>query len=307
MGNQSLGRDTCRFWEEVIFQTTMIKYLLILIILFTITSHSQNSDFENAAYNIGLGSFGSAIGAVINKKENEKSGKVFLKGLWQGSIGGALIYGSKKIVSEIPKTKHIEYNWGAKLVNAAGVSIIENAARNRDFGEVWYINIGFNRIEFHTKERFKVNYRILLVSLGLTLGTAINKKLEWGSILRSGEIIFSTKNINQARAKAIGQAIIIESSILNDAQTLAHEFIHVYQYNDFNFITQYFNKQLYGLKSNSLLFKKLDELVYWDVHAPIIAGLYQFEKLTNESSRGNFFEIEARFYSPDELNSIFND
>ncbi|TVZ52610.1 hypothetical protein [Dokdonia sp. Hel_I_53] len=288
----------------------MIKYLLILIILFTITSHSQKSDFENVVYNVGLGSFGSAIGAVINKKENEKSGKVFLKGLWQGSIGGALIYGSKKIVSEIPKTKHIEYNWGAKLVNAAGVSIIENAARNRDFWELWHFNLGFNRFEFNTKDKFKFTYKIRPISLALTLGSAINRKAEWSLMLQSGEVIFSASKLRHnenAEAYALGQAVVLkDNSIFSIEQVLAHEFIHIYQYNDYNFINSYFTNTISDFRNKSSLINTLSNYIYWDLHYPIVAGLYEIERRSNTSNSDNFFEREARFYSPDELNSIFN-
>jgi len=289
----------------------MKKYLFVFIILLSSGLFSQTSDFENITYNVGLGSFGSAIGAVINKKPNEKYGKVFLKGLWQGGVGGAIIYGSKKIVFEIPKTKKLEYNWAAKFVNAAGVSIIENASSNKDFWEVWHFNIGFNRFEFHINNKFKFKYKVRPISLALTLTTAINKKPEWELMLRSGEVIFSTSKItglaSTAEAYTLNQVVVFEdNSAFSFEQILAHEFIHVYQNNDYNFINPYFKNPIENLNATSPLFKSLDNIFYWDIHYPIQEGLYLFENLRNKNNRDNFFEIEARFYSPDELNTFFN-
>lgn len=105
----------------------------VIIFLVSKNSISQENKTEMAFYNIGLGSFVGGIGAIINKKPNEKTGKVFLKGLWQGGLGGYFVYESKNFLLKIPKHNKLEYSWGAKFINSIGTSIIENASLNKDF------------------------------------------------------------------------------------------------------------------------------------------------------------------------------
>ncbi len=147
--------------------------------------HAQTNNFENITYNVGIGSIGSAIGAVINKKADEKTGKVILRALWKGGLGGAIVFGSKKLTTEIVINDQLEYNWGAKILNSAGTSIIENAANNRDIFDRFHINLAFNRIEFHTPGKLRVRYKVLPVALGLTIFTAVNSKFETKLSLQS--------------------------------------------------------------------------------------------------------------------------
>jgi len=259
----------------------------------------QINNTEALFYNIGMGGVGSAIGAVINKKPEEKTGKVFLKGLWQGSIGGAFIFGSKKLVNEISIQEQLEYNWAAKFVNSAGTSIIENASSNRDFWEVWHFNIGFNRFEFHTKDRFRLKYKIMPVSLILTAGSAINSKPEWGMMLRSGEIIFSTdpSNLPNSFGRTLGTSLRIANDFVDRYATFSHEFIHIYQWYDFNYASAYFNKTRSELALKSKLFKKLDNIFYWEVNGAVLGVLYQVENIGMSCPFDNYFEEEAQFYS----------
>ena len=47
----------------------------------------------------------------------------------QGALGGYLVYESKNLLRKITLEKELAYSWPAKLVNSAGISIIENAAQ----------------------------------------------------------------------------------------------------------------------------------------------------------------------------------
>ena len=142
-----------------------------VILTLCLNSYSQ-SEFEIGLYNVGLGGFGGAIGAVINKKPNEKIFNVFCSGFLKGSLGGTFVYGSKKMVSQIHIKEKIEYNWLAKILNSLGTSMIENASSNRKLLNN-YINIGFNRLEFYTKENFKIKYKIMPVAFVTTFISAM--------------------------------------------------------------------------------------------------------------------------------------
>ncbi|MCF6308487.1 MAG: hypothetical protein L3J09_11090 [Flavobacteriaceae bacterium] len=281
-----------------------VKLIFVFLIIIPFSVFPQNNKTEAALYNIGLGSIGSGIGALINKKPHEKWNKVLVKGLWQGAIGGYLVYESKNILSKILEQKTWEYSWAAKMVNSAGTSIIENAASNRDFWVQWNINIGFNRIEFHTKDKFKVKYRIMPISVALFTVVALESKFEWKRTLQTGEIIFSTEDdkLPNVSATTLGNIVRFSNSSFNNFQTGAHEFIHIYQYYDYNFINAYYKKPLNKLANTSKSFNALNSIFYWDFHAGVLRSLYLLEGTNNACYFDNYFEHEAQFYS----SGIFN-
>ena len=66
-----------------------MKHILIFLtacLSFTQQTLAQSNNTEAALYNVGLGSVFGGIGAVINKKPNEKFGKTFLKGIQQRGL-----------------------------------------------------------------------------------------------------------------------------------------------------------------------------------------------------------------------------
>lgn len=269
--------------------------LLILLIFFSYKISSQNKT-EIAFYNVGLGAFAGGIGAVINKKPNQKLGSVFLKGFLQGGLGGYIIYNSKRLAGEITQEKSWEYGWYAKITNSIGTSIVENASANRNFWERWHLNFGFNRIEFYTKDKFKVKYKIMPISLALTLRLAVSNKFEFKRTFQTGEFIFSTDKIAE-RGIAYGNVLLINNRALNSHDVYSHEIIHVYQYYDFNFVNSFLNKSYkkWGKKSRS--FKNFNSLFYIDAQAPVVRGLYLLENINRKCFYDNFFEHEADFFS----------
>lgn len=274
----------------------MLKVKL-LTILFLINGviYAQNKT-EMALYNIGLGSIVGGVGAIINKKPNQKTGKVFLKGFLQGGLGGYLVYESKNFILKIPRNNKFEYAWGAKFINSIGSSVIENASLNRDFWEVWHINIGFNRIEFYTENKFSVKYKIMTVSLILTGIYAYGNKFELNKSLRTGEIIFSTSKDFEHAGATWGKLILLNELRLNNFDIIAHEIIHSYQYEDFNFVNTFINKPKLKLLNQSEFGKKLNHYFYFDIQAPIFGGLYLLEN-NGSNYYDNFFEYEAGFFS----------
>jgi hypothetical protein len=278
----------------------LLLLLLITVFLLSNKSFSQNTKTEMAVYNIGINSVFSGIGALINKKPNEKWHKVLLKGMGQGAFGGYLIYESKNLIGNISNKKSWEYSWYGKFVNSAGTSIIENASSNRNFWEKWHINFGFNRVEFHTKGKFKIKYRIMPISLILTASAFVNSdaRFEFKRTIQTGEFIFSTDNPKyESGASTFGNIIVFTNDRLNDYSLFSHEIIHIYQYYDYNYVNTYFNKPFERLQNNSNTFKSLNKIFHWDLQAPILRGLYLYENLNRNCYYDNFFENEAGFYS----------
>lgn len=274
--------------------------LLILVILLSFANNKINAqhrnDFEAGLFNIGFGGLVSGLGAVINKKQNEKTGKVFLKGFGQGALGGYLIFESKRLVGEFGKTGDYGYIWPSKLINSAGTSIIENAAANRDFWDRWHLNIGFNRIEFYTKDKFKVSYRIMPFALSSTIYGFTQGELDFNKSIKVGSFVFFTDDINNSgdfTGATYSNSILIEKKALNNLNgVLPHEIIHVYQYESFSGLNSYLNKPITKLTKNKW-FRTYNKIFYTDFNYLTFRGLYNLN--TNHGS--NFFENEARFYT----------
>lgn len=275
----------------------MTKIKLLLIFLLINASLNGQNKTEMALYNIGLGSFTGGLGAIINKRPNEKTGKVFLKGFAQGGLGGYFVYESKNFMLKVSENKKLEYAWGAKIINSMGISIIENASSNNDFWEKWHMNIGFNRIELQIKDKVKLKYRVMPVSLILTGIFAYGNKFELQKSLKTGEIIFSVPDNIEYSGATWGKLILITESNLNNYNTISHEIIHSNQYDDFNFVNTFLSKPISKFSNKSILGKKLNNIFYFDFQAPVLGGLYLFENQNRTYYYDNFFEYEAGFFS----------
>lgn len=272
--------------------------ILVIVLLVSKESTSQeNRKTEMAIYNISLGSFVGGIGAIINKKAHEKTAKVFLKGFWQGGLGGYFVYESKNFLLRIPENNKLEYSWGAKFLNSIGTSIIENATLNTDFWDKWHMNIGFNRLEIHTNSKIRFKYKIMPVSLILTGIYAYGNKFELDHSLKTGEIIFSVQDEFEYAGATWGKLILLNENQLNNFETISHEIVHSFQYEDFNFVNTFLNKPTNKLLNKSKLGQKLNKIFYFDLQAPIFGGLYLLENLNRNCYYDNFFENEAGIFS----------
>jgi len=274
----------------------MKKIYLFSLVLFILHSHNiigQNNNTQAALYNIGIGGIFGGVGAVLNKKKNEKTGKVFLKGLWQGATGGYLVYESKKLVYDFSKSGNYGYLWGSKLLNATGNSIIQNAASNERFLSKWYINFGFNRIEIQTKGAFKLKYRVMPIALYGTVISASQGKFDFRKSIKTGTLIFNSNKSNN-RGVTYVNSILLES---NNIKILAHEIIHSYQYEGFISINSFAINLNERLKNKSSSINKINKWFYFDVHSIFLKGAYELENIGTKSYYDNFFESEANFYS----------
>lgn len=285
------------------------KYFLIFtIILFFITPKikAQNNDTQAAIYNMSLGAFFGGVGAIINKKPNEKIGNVFLKGFWQGSLGGYVTYQSKKMVTDFSKSGDFKHAWGSKILNSVGNSITHNAAANIDFWEKLHINFAFNRLEFDVKNNFNLNYKIMPMALLATINTATQGSLDFKNTIKTGQLIFKTDEIDyRYNYYSKGQTNLNSILILNNiqskrlkAQILASEIIHVYQYNDFSNMNALFNKpnELF-INNNHKWVKFYRKWIYSDFNGYFYNNLYYLETTNRINYYDNYFESEARYYS----------
>jgi len=275
--------------------------LFILMLAFANTIFAQRNDTQAGLYNIGLGAVTGGIGAMINKKPDEKLGRVLVKGLWQGAVGGYAIFESKRLSRLIYQENELGFAWPSKIVNAAGVSIVENAASNRDFWEKWHINYGFNRIELTVKDSVSVQYKIMPIAFGYTIGLAVQSKIELGKTLQSGQFIFSLSPERWGDTNVIALAypgnIIYMDGLYNLNGYLSHEIIHIYQQNDFNGFNAYLNKPYAALGNTSKFMKQVNKWVHYDTNHLMFMVAYNLQNINRKYYYDNYFEHEAGYYS----------
>ncbi|EIJ40414.1 hypothetical protein JoomaDRAFT_3472 [Galbibacter orientalis DSM 19592] len=282
----------------------MIRVYLMLFLFSIIKVSSQDLSHGKAiTYNVIGSSLFSGIGSAINKKENEKLGHAFLKGLWQGAIGGTVIYGSKNIIQGYANTGSPLYAWSSKLVNAAGTSITENAASNIDFWKRWHLNIGFTRFEYHLnpkKAGRSFYFKVMPYALGRTIYVATKGDFDINTSLKTGNLVFST-NTSPANYVAFAYTYTIlydrtkiDGVYNNKTNVIAHEIIHVYQVDDFITINSYFNK-LYS--KNTFVNDKLLNWIYPDINSWTYIAAYNITGDGKDDYDSNYFEQEAILFS----------
>ncbi|WP_179004205.1 hypothetical protein [Winogradskyella forsetii] len=277
--------------------------LSLLLIAISFPAYAQANDTEAALYNVGFGAILSTIGAIINKSPDQPLGKTIKKSLWQGALGGYVTFESKRILREASRQQQWEYFWAAKLVNAAGTSIKENAALNNNFYDKWHLNIGFSRIEFNTKDKFSVNYKFMPVALVYAVGIATQTKFELEKTLKTGEFIFSSNTdrfvTTNSRGIAFPGHIVLYSPDKNDVGLIKHEIIHIYQSHDFSIFNAYLNKPISKWSSKNKIINWLDKHLYVEFHRIIQRSAYwiEYEPTTSNSYYDNFFEHEAGYFS----------
>ncbi|MCC8359326.1 hypothetical protein [Salinimicrobium sediminilitoris] len=281
---------------------------LFLTVLFTICFSkpvfSQANDVEAGLFNIGIGSVLGGVGAVINKKPGERTGKVLLKGLWQGAIGGYVVFESKRLVREFAETGDFGYVWPVKIVNSAGTSIIENAAANRNLWERWHLNIGFNRFEINTEENFRLSYRIMPAALVASFYPISEGKFHLKHSLKMGTLVFTTPKIEQDGYSFSGQSITNMILIREDQRgklALPHELIHNFQYERVSGFNSFFIKPEKAIAKElglTNLLKTYNKIFYNDYNAFLQAGLYWLANPGQEEYwKNNFFENEVEYYT----------
>jgi hypothetical protein len=241
------------------------------------------------------------VGEVINKEPQQKFGKVLLKGMAQGALGGYVVFESKRMLRSFAKTENYGYVWPSKIVNAAGNSIIENAASNQNFWEQWHLNIGFNRFDIYTKDKFRLQYRIMPFSLGATIFGFSKYSFDSSESLRLGTFIFRGEEIivigGDANFEgAVGYNVIFLKPS-SKIEIKAHELIHTYQYEQFSGINLFTNKASNKLESSSKIYNFYTKYFYTDFNGPIFNLISILEKESKDNYREKIFEKEAYYFT----------
>jgi len=286
-----------------------VTFLLVGLLISTINLNAQNYNRQKNNFilaNIGINGLAGGIGAAINKKPNEKIGMVLLKGFSQGCLGGGFNVLGKEITYQIKVKENIAYAWPARLTNAIGSSITQNAAANINFWEQLHFNVGVLRLDYNVPDR-KLKARFLTSAVYGIGVTASQAKFNPHKSLQSGILIFERETpltINGAPAdgtgivSSIGMNKNIGGSRFSSSRyhgVFAHEVAHIIQYETRSWLNPMFNKVNDKLKHKSSLYEKLAKYVYFDLNGPLYLGLYMSQ--INQPWECRFAEREADLFS----------
>ncbi|MDN3655336.1 hypothetical protein QWZ08_06860 [Ferruginibacter paludis] len=270
-----------------------MKFLLILLFIPQVV-FSQNQENNILLYNVGLGGITSGIGAVINKK-NENWKRCFVRGFWQGSIGGLINYSSKKSIYLINKNNSFAYALPARLLNAAGNSIIQNAAANEPFLKNWNFEYAFLRVDFSTGSAKKIRVRVLPEAV-IASGVALSKgKFDISTTLVTGIMSFKRKEVMRSERGIhdgvnYGRAFVYQDTS-EKYLIVAHEIIHEFQYREYLVFNSWLQPAVANVKAPGLknIFTKYlyPDVPYFGLFY-MIEGVYQYPLLYR-----NYYEFEA--------------
>ena len=272
-----------------------MKVLLVLLLLSPGIIFAQERETKVFTYNVGFGGISAGLGAVLNKKKGENWKRSFIRGWWQGSIGGLLNYSGKKTIHLIDKYNNLGYAVPARILSAAGNSIIQNAAYNEPFLKNWNLEYGFFRFDFASGTGKKFSVRLLPLSIASTALLLPKGKLDVRTTLFTGVMTLKSNNpistIN-GRHDGVnyGRAFIYEDDTLK-YHLIAHELTHEYQYREYLVFNAYLKKQAAKLKETRTK-RFFTKYIYPDI--PYFGLFYSLEGV-QQGPRfyRNYFEYEA--------------
>lgn len=283
------------------FQKFLILSLIPLLIFSQFKVAGQkHPERKIIIYNVGFGGIVSGIGAAINTPKGGNRKHSFIKGVWQGCIGGLINYSGKKTLNLVRSQQEITYALPAKIICAAGTSIIENAALGEPFLQNWNIDYGLVRVDFSINRNKNFKIRFLPETIYAIIAGSKYNRLDLKTTLLSGDIAFGNHrgyffvnrgnfNIGLSYGRSFAYMALHPDSVVK--ATMAHELIHHYQYKDYQILNTWF-KPLEKKVKSKIIQTIFSKYVYLDV--PFFFAAYSLEGYHNYPGHyKNFFEFEA--------------
>ncbi len=285
----------------------MIMIIFCFLVVGTFRLNAQSDNFRSertkmAIFNVGVNGLFGGIGSLINKKEGDKNFRTFINGFYKGAIGGTVSHVGLSMSHLIQSQENIVYAWPARLVNAMGSSIIQNAAENNKMFERLHFNLYAARLEyFPYRKEFKA--RFFTSSLYGILSVGIGNKFDLGKSLQSGILYFESdggfQNVSGFSSRATGQvsSIGMNSELFGEEfyKIYAEEVAHIQQYDRKVAGNAFVAKLDQKWKGNSKSYNSLSKYIYLDLNGP---AFYLAYRIANGNGYfDNFFEKEAVNYA----------
>lgn len=273
----------------------------------TCNLNAQSDNFRSqrtkmAAFNIGINGLFGGVGSVINKKDGDKNFKTFVKGFYKGAIGGTVSHVGLSMSHLIQSQENIAYAWPARLVNAMGSSISQNAAENNRMFERLHFNLYLVRLEyFPYRKEFKA--RVFTSSLYGIASVGIGSRFDFTKSLKSGILYFEFDGRFQSSlgfsGRGTGQAssIGMSSDLFGDTfyRIYAEEVAHIQQYDRKVALNPFVARLDQKWKEGFRLYSTLSKYIYLDLNGPAFYLAYRIAGINGYCN--NLFEIEAVNYA----------
>ena len=277
-------------------------FFTVLCVAVMQSCFAQHQEREVFLYNVSFGVVSSGIGAIINKPKGTNWRHAFLRGAWQGSIGGLVNYSSKKTLYLVNKKQDVFYASPALLLHAAGSSIIENAALYHPFLRNWNLDYGPVRLDWSPHRTLKVRFLPEIIYAGIHGG--IYGHLNAKESLLSGVAVFENKQYTLPfqTGLCLGRSVLVTNNKFLDANkygTLAHEFVHAFQYRDYQVFNTWLKPLEKKIKSKPLN-RVFSRYIYFDM--PYLVPFYELQgRYPYNRYFKNYFEFEAQRFSTNKL------
>lgn len=283
----------------ILQQLKIITTLFLFVSLNVSGQHQERTVFY---YNVSFGGFTSGIGATLNKPKNINWKAAFLKGFWQGSIGGLLDYYSKKTLYLINRNQNYYYAWPAKILHSVSNSIRENAALNEPFLQNWNVDFGIVQFDFSLQHKQRFKARFLPETIYAIMACANQGKFDITTSLKTGQIIFSSTRQLYSQNQSVlginfGRASIYDNTParFNRYGVLSHELVHQFQYTDYIIFNSWL-KPLENRIKSSFLKSIFSKYIYLDI--PYIYLFYRISGIHSYPHKYyNFYEFEAERFA----------
>lgn len=283
----------------------MTKIFSIALLLLCLKSFAQHQERTVFVYNVAFGGFTAGVGSVINKPKTVNWKQAFVKGFWQGSVGGLINYSGKRMSHLINKKNEVLYAWPAKLLHAAGYSIIQNASAYEPFLQNWTMDLGLLRLDYSCKSK-KLKSRLLPEALVATIIASNYGRFDLGTSIRTGEIIFKTYDLinlptlsEDAPGVTFGRSIVYSDSpqsVYTKNRILSHEIIHRFQYNEYQVFNTWFKPWYINVESKTIG-KIFSKYIYADIPYVFLPYYAIYGAHLGNHYYKNFYEFEAERFS----------
>jgi hypothetical protein len=279
----------------------LVLVALVVALIPRVSMAQRKGDF--VLPNVFIGAVSGGVGAAINRRPGERWPVAFLRGGMAGAVGGFLIYQGKNAVHRVVTTQRLAYAWPARLIDAAGNSLVENAAANRGLLDRGHLNLGFVRFEIE-RAPLRLRPRILPAALAGTIYVASRGAFDPASSLRTGLLVFHTSD--ELHGQHDVTAVTVVNSILYTTgaatrwlpETIAHEIIHSMQYDDYAGFTYFLRPLATTMFESRPALGRIGRWVHPDLHyAGFLVNYFVFQGGSGRSYCSNTLEQEAIFLS----------
>jgi hypothetical protein len=293
------------FLPQSEIKTNNMKNVIAVLLLtcFFLEAFAQKQERQLLVYNALLGGVTAGVGAAINKPKGAQLGRTMINAFWQGCLGGSINFSAKKTLYLITRDEQVAYALPARILHAAGNSIIENAAFNRPFLQSWNIDYGPVRFDFSLGKNRSFKARFLPATIFAVYLGWRDATIDVPYSLYSGTFCFRSKNelvtgldgnlySGYAFARSYTYAPL-ENQF--KYRTIAHELVHIMQYRDYQVLNTWI-APLAGKMKNGKVKRLFDKYVYLDLPYFWLFNVLQGRHSLPDYFK-NFYEFEAERFS----------